>query len=146
MAGLKLMGSLNLAGMLTLDPSGGKVTAGGIEVLVQVNVPGDPHQGTAPPVILPPPPAVPIDELPNVWIVNSFNQTVKIGTRPIVALGMVMQGGKAGNMPTWPGMMLQSTNNSGPVKANQVPVNVLGDQAVIFPTGASASLGVSSGQ
>jgi hypothetical protein len=146
MADLKLVGSLNLAGRLTLDPSGGKVTAGGIEVLVQVNVPGASNQGTAPPVILPPPPAVPLDELPNVWIVNSFNQTVTIGAKPIVALGMVMQGGKVGNMPTWPGMVLQSTVNSGPVKVNQVPVNVLGDKAVIFPTGASASLDISSGQ
>lgn len=146
MAGLKLAGSLNLAGRLTLDPSGGKVTAGGHEVLVQVIVPGGPIQGSAPPVILPPPPAVPLDELPNVWIVNSFNQMITIGTKPIVALGMVMQGGKVGNMPTWPGMVLQSTNNSGPVKVNQVPLNVLGDRAVIFPTGASALLDTNSGQ
>lgn len=146
MAGLKLEGSLNLTGNLTLDASGGRVTAGGIEVLVQVNAPAEPNQGTAPPVILPPPPAPPLDTGPNVWIVSSFNQTVKVatnaGSKPIVALGMVMQG----SVPTWPGMMLPSKGNTGPVTVNGVPANVLGDQALIFPTGAPATLGMGSGQ
>jgi hypothetical protein len=145
MAGLTLNGPLNLMGMLTLSASGGKVKVGGAEALVQVNAPAESNQGTAPPVILPPPPAPPFDEFPKVWIVSSFNQTVRIGTKPVVALGMVMEGGKAGP-PTWPGMMLPSKGNTGPVTVNHVPINVLGDQAVIFPTGAPANLSISSGQ
>ncbi len=144
MAGLKLTGPLNLAGMLTLEASGGKVTAGGTEVLVEASAPAGPNHGTAPPVILPPPPPPPTDAGPNVWVISSFNKSVRIGTRPIVALGMAMQG----NVPMWPGMMLPSQGNSGPkaVTVNRVPVNVLGDQAVIFPTGAPATLNASSGQ
>ncbi len=145
MAGLKLEGSLNLMGDLTLDASGGKVTVGGVEALVQVDARTKQSQGTAPPVILPPPPAPPLDEMPNVWVVNSFNQTIKVGAAPGVALGMVMEGGKSGS-PTWPGMMLPSTGNTGPVTANGVPVNVVGDQALIFPTGAPATLNLNSGQ
>jgi hypothetical protein len=142
MAGLTLKGPLNLMGMLTLNASGGKVIAGGAEVLVQVDAPAESNQGTAPPVILPPPPAPPLDEVPKVWIVSSFNQTVKIGTKPVVALGMVMEGGKAGP-PTWPGMMLPSNVNKDPVTVNHLAINVVGDQAVIFPTGASANFNVS---
>ena len=149
MAGLKLKGPLNLAGKLTLGGSGDKVTAGDseLEMLVQVNALADSNQGSAPPVILPPPPAAPLDEVPKLWVVSSFNQMVTIGAKPVVALGMVMEGGKAGP-PTWPGMMLPSQGNGGPkaVTINHVPVNVRNDQAVIFPTGAPAILGASSGQ
>lgn len=149
MAGLALNGPLNLTGAdLVLNASGGTVTANGNEVLVQATPPSDPpHCSTAPPVILPPPPAPPLDELTNVWVVNSFNQMVKVGTKPIVALGMAMEGGKVGGMPTWPGMVQPSEKNSGPkaVTVNQVPANVVNDRAVIFPTGAPATLS-SSGQ
>jgi hypothetical protein len=145
MAGMQLEGSLNLMGDLTLNASGGKVTVGGVEALVQVDPRTKPNQGTAPPVILPPPPASPLDEMTNVWVVNSFNQRVTIGTAPVVALGMVMEGGKSGQ-PTWPGMMLPSMGNTGPVTVNGVLANVLGDQAVIFPTGAPATLNANSGQ
>lgn len=150
MAGLALNGPLNLTGaILTLNASGGKVTANGDEVLVQADSPlaDPPHCSTAPPVILPPPPSPPLDELTNVWVINSFNQTVKIGAKPIVALGMAMEGGKVGGNPTWPGMVQPSGKNSGPkaVRVNQVPANVVNDQAVIFPTGAPATLS-SSGQ
>lgn len=145
MADLKLSGPLNLMMNLTLKASGGKVKVGDAEALVQVSAPADSNQGTGAPVILPPPPAPPLDEVPKVWIVSSFNQTVKIGTKPVVALGMVMEGGKAGP-PTWPGMMLPSKGNTDPVTVNHVPINVLGDQAVIFPTGAPANLNLSSGQ
>jgi DNA polymerase-3 subunit beta len=37
--------------------------------------------------MLPPPPAGPTFPQPTVWIVNSFNQTVKTGGKNIVALG-----------------------------------------------------------
>ena len=143
MAGLKLAGSLNLAGILALDASGGKVTTGGVEVLVESSAPGGPHHGTGAPVILPPPPAAPTDPGPNVWVVSSFYKLVTAktatGSKPVVALGMVAQG----NVPTWPGMVLQGPSA---VTVNRVPVNVKGDRAVIFPTGAPVTLGVGSGQ
>jgi len=127
MGGLKLTGPLNLMGNLTLKD---KVFAGGVEVLVEGN-----NLGNAPPVILPPPPASPSDPALQVSILASFNKTVKAGTKCIVAQGMVMQG----SVPTWPGMMLPSQNNTSPVSANGIPMNVVGDQAVIFPSGGSAS-------
>src|SRR5262245_25378773 len=109
MANLQLTGPLNFVGNLTLAAAGGgKVTVAGLEVLVEVP-PGVTH-GTAPPVILPPPPAAPVDPASGVGVINSFNKTVKVGTKPIVTQGMVMQGG----VPTWPGMVLPSQNNTGP--------------------------------
>lgn len=149
MAGLALNGPLNLTGTnLTLKAPGGTVTANGEAVLVQANPPNDPpHCTTAPPVILPPPPSPPLDELTNVWVLNSFNQMVRVGAKPMVALGMAMQGGKSAGMPMWPGMVQPSTHNTGAkaVTINQVPANVVNDRAVIFPTGAPATLS-SSGQ
>jgi hypothetical protein len=143
MADLKLGGLLNLMGNLTLKASGGKVKVGDAEVLVESSAPAGPkHSTTAPPVPLPPPPATPTDTGSGVWVISSFNKTVKIGAKAIVALGMVMQG----NIPSWPGMVLPSKGNTDPVTVNHVPVNVLGDQAVIFPTGAPADLNGSSGQ
>jgi hypothetical protein len=141
MAGLELTGPLNLTGRLVLSASGGNVKAGGFEVLVQLSAPGEPHHGTASPVILPPPPASPLDTGPNVWVISSFNQMVQIGTKPIVALGMVMQG----QNPMWPGMVLPSQKNMQPtaVSVNGVPANVQNDQAMIFPTGVPAALGTS---
>ena len=127
MGGLKLTGPLNLMGNLTLKD---KVFAGGVEVLVEGN-----NLGNAPPVILPPPPASPSDPAPQVSILASFNKTVKAGSNCIVAQGMVMQG----SVLTWPGMMLPSQSNTSPVSANGIPMNVVGDQAVIFPSGGSAS-------
>jgi hypothetical protein len=141
MAGLELTGPLNLTGRLVLNASGGKVKAGGFEVLVQLSAPGEPHHGTASPVILPPPSASPLDTGPNVWVIGSFNQRVTIGAKPIVALGMVMQG----QTPMWPGMVLPSQKNKQPkaVSVNGVPANVQDDQAMIFPTGVPAALGTS---
>jgi hypothetical protein len=140
MANLDLQGPLNLLGDLTLQGSGGgKVTIGGLEVLVEVAPSAAPPQGSAPPVILPPPPSAPSDPGSNVNVINSFNKTVKVGGKPAVALGMVMQG----NVPTWPGMMLPSQGNTTPVTANGSPVNVQNDQAIIFPSGGSASFGAS---
>jgi hypothetical protein len=143
MANLDLKGTLNLMGSLTLEASGGgKVTVDGKEILVEVTAPAGPPQATAaPPVILPPPPASPTDPAPTVFIVNSFNKTVKVGASAAVAQGLVMQG----SIPSWPGMVLPSQNNSGPVTANGLPLNVLNDQAIIFPSGGSASF-TTSGQ
>jgi len=141
MADLKLMGTLNLVGNLKLNPNGGKVWINGVEALVEASPPGSPHHGTAPPVILPPPPAAPVDVGPKVWVVNSFSKTVTAGRQntPIVALGMVMQG-----LPTWPGSLLPSQNTT--VKVNFIPINVKGDQAIIFPSGGTATMSDNSGQ
>ncbi|WP_157270355.1 hypothetical protein [Azohydromonas aeria] len=141
MADITLKGKLNLMGTLTFKPgAGGKVKVGAVEALVEV-LPSDPPQcSAAPPVILPPPPASPLAPQPTVWIVNSFNKTVKAGTRPIAALGMVMQG--ASGAPVWPGMLLPSAGNAT-VTINHVPVNVVNDQAVILPSGGSAAFSAS---
>jgi hypothetical protein len=77
-----------------------------------------------------------------VWIVNSFNQTVKAGTKNLVAQGMAMQG--QSGAPMWPGMVLPSTGNPT-VTVNSIPVNVVNDSAAIFPSGGMASFN-SSGQ
>jgi hypothetical protein len=141
MADITLKGTLNLMGNLTLK--GGKVKIGdaGLEALVEV-LPSDPAQCTAaPPVMLPPPPAGPAFPQPTVWIVSSFNKTVKAQTKAIVALGMVMQGQ---NGAPWPGMMLPSSGNPT-VTINHIPINVVNDQAVVFPSGGSAAF-TTSGQ
>lgn len=143
MANLELSGMLDLSGNLDLSGAdGGKVLVAGAEALVELAPTARPAHGSAPPVILPPPPASPLDPAPFVNVINSFNKTVKAGGKPIVALGMVMQG----NNPSWPGMVLPSQVNTGPVSCNMVPINVKGDQAVIFPSGGSAALSSASGQ
>jgi hypothetical protein len=143
MADLTLKGTLNLMGTLTLKGDGGgkiKIGDSGLEALVEV-LPSDPAQcSSAPPVILPPPPASPLQPQPTVWIVNSFNKTVKAGTKPIVALGMAMQGQTGA--PLWPGMVLPSTGNPT-VTINHIPINVVNDMAVIFPSGGSAAFNAS---
>jgi hypothetical protein len=137
MGDLTLNGRLNLAGSLTLKD---KVLVETAEALVELTpTPGQGH-GQAPPVNLPPPPVGPADPGLDVTIVNSFNKTVKAGTKPIVALGMVMQGDLS--PPLWPGMVLLSTVNTT-VTINHVAINVVGDSAVIFPSGGSASLSTS---
>lgn len=146
MADLTLKGILNLKGILTLKgDSGGKVLIGdaGLEALVEVIPPTDPAQCTsASPVIIPPPPAPPIPPDPNVWIVTSFNKTVKAGVRNLITQGMAMQAGNG--VPMWPGMVMPSSGNST-VTVNNIPVNVVNDTAVIFPSGGTASF-ASSGQ
>ena len=98
MAGLQLSGTLDFSGDLTLDGGGGKVTIGGKEVLVEQAVGAQPaHCSGAVPVILPPPPATPTDPSPFVSVIASFNKTVKIGGKAIVAQGMVLQGSQPGN-------------------------------------------------
>jgi hypothetical protein len=132
MGDLVLKGLLNLKGTLALAD---KVIIDSAEALVESIPPGETaHSSSAPPVIMPPPPAGPIDPGTSVWVVNSFNKTVTTGNKPIVALGMAMQG----NTPTWPGMVLPSQVNTGPVTVNFIPINVVDDQAVIFPSGGTA--------
>jgi hypothetical protein len=54
-------------------------------------------------------------------------------------MGVAMQG----NIPSWPGMVLPSAGNTGPVMVNFMPINVVNDQAMIFPSGGAASLSTS---
>lgn len=144
MAGIVLKGPLNLTGVLNFNPgAGGKlgIESASAEALVEV-LPSDPPQcSSAPPVMLPPPPAGPLDPAPTVWIVNSFNKAVTVKGKPIVALGMAMQG--TSGAPKWPGMVLPG---SATVTINHLPVNVKNDQAVIFPSGGSAAFSAASGQ
>lgn len=143
MADLTLKKTLNLMGNLTLKPSsGGKVMIESAEALVEVTPSDPPQSSSAPPVILPPPPASPLQPQPTVWIVNSFNKTVKANAKCIVALGMAMQG--QSGAPMWPGMVLPSSGNST-VTVNHIPINVVNDMAIIFPSGGSATFS-SSGQ
>jgi hypothetical protein len=140
MADLNLSGLLNFQGNLTLKADGGKVTIDGLEVLVEV-APGT-AQGSAPSVILPPPPAAPADPAPGVGVINSFNKTVTVNGKAIVTQGIVMQGAT----PTWPGMVLPSQGNTAPVTVNHLAMNVKNDQAVIFPSGGTATFNGMSGQ
>lgn len=127
MADLKLKGVLNLIGNLKLNPDGGKVLVGdaGLEALVEEG-----EGQAAPPVLIPPPPASPSDPGTKVKVISSFNKTVTAAGKNIVALGIVMQG----NTPTWPGMMLPSVGNPT-VTINFVAINVVNDQAAVFPSG-----------
>jgi hypothetical protein len=133
MANITLKGTLNVMGNITFK--GDKLMIDTAEALVQANA----KQGDAPPVMLPPPPAGPTFPQPDVWVISSFNQTVKQKDKTIVVLGMVMQG--PGGKP-WPGMIMPSVGNST-VTINHIPVNVKNDQAVIFPSGGTAVLSVS---
>ena len=135
MGDLKLKGTLNLKGLLKLNPSGGKVLVGGKPALVVLPI-GQKHGDAVAPVIQPPPPATPLDDGLDVVVFVSFNQTVKAGDKAIVTQGMVMQGNK---LRAWPGMVQPSTNNLN-VKINSIAVNVEGDMAVIFPSGGTATL------
>ena len=139
MADITLKGTLNLVGNLTFD--GGKLLIGEAKAQALVEVlPSDPPQcSAAPPVMLPPPPLGPTFPQPTVWIVSSFNQTVKAKNKAVVALGMAMQGQ---NAAPWPGMVLPSSGNPT-VTINGIPINVVNDQAVIFPSGGSAAFNVS---
>ena len=139
MADLTLKGPLDLMGNLTFKPGGGgKLMIGSAEALVEA-LPSDPPQSSAaPPVMLPPPPVGPAFPQPTVWIVSSFNKTVKAQSKNIVALGMAMQGPPGA--PVWPGMMLPG---SATVTINHLPVNVVNDKAVIFPSGGAATFDVS---
>jgi hypothetical protein len=141
MTDLKLTGPLNLSGRVKLVADGGKVLAGGAEVLVEVTS-SDASQGTAPVVPIPPPPAAPKDPDTSLRVLTSFLKTVTVhtarGDRPLVAQGLVIEG------TTWPGAVLPSSVNPV-VRVEHVPVNVVGDQAIVLPLGAAVPL-TSSGQ
>jgi hypothetical protein len=147
MTDLVLTGRVNLTGRLRLAGSTGTVQVDGgggpREVVVETAPTGGP-QGQGPPVVLPPPPASPLDTGPGIHVVSSFAKlvTVEVAGRPVavVAQGIVLQG----SVPTWPGTVLPSTLNTG-VRVEQVPVNVVGDQVVVFPSGAAVQL-TTSGQ
>jgi hypothetical protein len=134
---LVLDGMLDFSGNLTLEADGGKVKVGALEVLVELAP--DKSHGMAPPVIMPPPPASPADSGTKVVIINSLNKTVKTGKGPIVTMGMAMQG----SSPMWPGMVLPSMGNTGMVSVNHLAMNVVGDQAIIFPSGGMANFDTS---
>lgn len=140
MTDLILKGPLNLTGRLILAADGGEVKVGSKPVLVEVGRSGI-SQGIGIPVIQPPAPK-PIDDGTEVRIFNSFNSSVKIKVNgkdlPVVALGICIQG----NVPngTWPGMMLPSVVNNIPkpiVTINQIPINVVGDQAITLANGGT---------
>lgn len=138
---LKLDGMLNLVGKLDLVADGGKVTATGAEVLVEVQPPSNPpHSSAGVPVILPPPPTGPTDPGTTVWIIKSFNPTITVSGVPAIALGVHMQG----TIPMWPGLVQPSSLNPG-VKANGVPINVVGDQGTTLPNGGPVTY-TTSGQ
>lgn len=131
---------LNLAGKLQLAATNGTVKVGSNEVLVVVGKDGT-VQGTGIPVILPPPPATPTDEATDVRVIQSFNSDVKVkvGSHylPVVAMGITIQGSKPKG-PTWPGIVLQSTNNLT-VKINQIAINVKDDSAITLPNAGSVT-------
>jgi hypothetical protein len=141
MTDLELAGSLNLSGLIKLVADGGKVLVTGVEALVEVTS-ADASQGTAPVVPIPPPPATPKDPDTSLRVLTSFAKTVTVhtsrGDRPLVAQGLVLEGS------TWPGAVLPSTVNST-VRVEHIPVNVVGDQVIVFPLGAAVPL-TSSGQ
>ena len=137
MADSTLKGVLNLMGNLKLNPQGGKVLVGdaGVEALVE-----EAEGQAAPPVLIPPPPASPSDAGVKVKVISSFNKTVTANGKTIVALGIVMQG----DIPSWPGQMLPSAGNPT-VTINRIAINVVNDQATIFPSGGVGSM-TQSGQ
>jgi hypothetical protein len=135
MANLELTGPLDLTGTIALaGDGGGKVLVNGAEALVED------ASGTAPIVLVPPPPASPADSSTNVKCVRSLGAGITAGGKTLVTTGLVLQG-------IWPGMITPSTKNASPqlVTANGVPVNVRQDSAVIFPNGGSVTI-TDSGQ
>ncbi|MEA2301812.1 MAG: hypothetical protein QOE44_2347 [Solirubrobacteraceae bacterium] len=132
MGDLVLKGMLSLGGTLDLAPKppGGKVMVEAVEVLVE----GAEGMGTVP-VLLPGPPPPPADQGLGVKVPVSFNKTVTAGGAAIVTQGMCFQGSSG----TWPGIVLPSLGNTT-VMANGIPMNLVGDQATILPTGAPAVL------
>jgi hypothetical protein len=134
MGDLVLKGLLNLKGMLKLSgDSGGKVKVDTFEVLVEVTKgQAGASQGQGAPVILPPPPAAPIDTGVDAWIFKSFNATVTAGGKNIVTMGMYAQGNPG--TATWPGMLQPSMMNPT-VTINNIAINVVGDMGTTLPTG-----------
>ena len=144
MTDLTFKGKLKLFGVLKLAADGGKVKVEANDVLV-VNPDGK-VQGTGIPVIQPP--TSPIDDVADVKVINSFNSTLTVKVngedKPVVALGVCIQGGKIPG-GTWPGMMLPSTQNTG-VLINGVAINVQNDNAITLPNGGNVVFDKDSGQ
>jgi hypothetical protein len=138
MADLELVGPLDLVGTLDLVGDGGKVVVGGVRALVEN------AEGKGIPVVLPPPPASPLDTGTKAVCLKSLGAGITAGTKTLVTTGLVLQGDSG----AWPGMLTPSTVNTGPgvVTANGLPVNVVGDSATIFPNGAPAAFSGKSGQ
>lgn len=133
MSELKLEGMLQLGGDLTLMAT--RVLADGEEILVVAGTSEQAHCSTAAPVLLPP--TAPSDPGTNVWVNNSFNRTVKIGDKFVVAGGTCVQG----NGPTWPGLLLPGSSK---VLIRGVPVGVAKkDQAIILANGAAVAFDLS---
>jgi hypothetical protein len=143
-ADLLLSGPLHFKGTLNLAGDGGRVLAGGAEVLVEVGrgQAGKAHGNAPAPVPIPPPPAAPSDPGLEVWIFKSFNPTVTAAGVNIVTQGMCAQGNPG--QSTWPGMVQGSLVNPF-VTANGVPMNVVGDMGIILPSGAPVTF-TASGQ
>ncbi len=135
MTDLMLSGQLNLQGSLNLVGNGGFVLANNSPVLVTVTrgAMNQAHGQAAAPVPIPPPPASPSDPGLDVWIFQSFNQTVTADNTPIVAQGLCAQGNPGS--ASWPGMVQRSLMNQG-VTINNIPMNVVEDLGIILPTGA----------
>jgi len=135
MGDLILKDNLVLVGTLNLDA---RVLVGANEALVEL-LPSGSHGNAPAPVPQPPPPAGPAPVGVKVVVLNSFNKTVTAKNKAIVTMGIAMQG----NPPLWPGMVSPATNST--VMINGLPAAVVGDKAIIFPSGASAPL-TTSGQ
>ena len=131
MGDLNLTGLLNLTGDLRLSGDGGKVTVVGSEVLLEDS---SVAHGTGVPVILPPPPASPIDVGTDAKIFKSFNASVTVENKPVVTMGLHLQG----DASTWPGMVLTSMINPT-VTINFLAINVVGDQGITLPNSGPVS-------
>ena len=147
MSDLIFKGQLKLSGVLKLAAESGKVKIEDNEILVTVDALTGIVQGKGIAVIQPPPPATPIDEMVDVKVINSFNSTLTIKVsgedKPVVALGVCIQGGKIPG-GTWPGMVLASTQNTD-VSINGVAINVQNDNAITLPNGGNVTFN-NSGQ
>jgi hypothetical protein len=125
MGQLNLTGKLDLVGTLALKD---KVLVNGVQALVE-----GAESPATPSVILPPPPAGPLDPGTKVTVVASFNKTITASNKAIVTQGMTLQG----NNQTWPGMVLPSSANQT-VTANGAAINVVGDKGITFPNGGQS--------
>lgn len=135
MGDLVLSGLLNLGGTLNLTGDGGKVKVDSNEALVEDS---SVAHGTGIPVILPPPPASPLDTGTDAKIFKSFNATVTADNKPIVTMGLHLQG----DTGAWPGMVMTSMVNPT-VTINFLAINVVGDQGTTLPNGGPVSYGTS---
>jgi len=144
MGNLVLEGNLMLFGTLELEADGGKVKVGENEVLVEATKgqAGASHSSAGIPVILPPPPASPIDTGTDVWIFKSFNSTVTANGVNIITQGICAQGNPG--TATWSGMVQPSMVNPT-VTINYIAMNVVGDMGITLPNGGPVTF-TNSGQ